>query len=131
MPNGDKPCRIMIVDDDPTSLLLAQEVVKFMGAEPVPHSRGDAALKALDEAAVDLIFMDVHMPGMSGLDVTRKVRQMEYDRGLRRTPIIALTASSMPMELAACLERGMDDVMTKPVSLDTIRRALQKWCPPD
>jgi CheY-like chemotaxis protein len=36
----------------------------------------------------------------------------------------------MPMELAACLERGMDDVMTKPVSLDTIRRALHKWCPP-
>lgn len=130
MPSGEKPCRIMVVDDDPTSLLLAQEVIKFMGAEPVALSRGELALRELDSAAVDLIFMDVHMPGMSGLEVTRRVRQMEYDRGLRRTPIIALTASSMPMELAACLERGMDDVMTKPVSLDTMRRALHRWCEP-
>lgn len=131
MPSGESPCRIMVVDDDPTSLLLAKEVIKFMGAEPVAFSRGELALQELDTAAVDLIFMDVHMPGMSGLEVTRRVRQMEYDRGLRRTPIIALTASSMPMELAACLERGMDDVMTKPVSLDTMRRALNRWCRQD
>jgi CheY-like chemotaxis protein len=65
---------------------------------------------------------------LSGLELTQQIRTREAQDGRQRMPIIALTASAMPHELAACLERGMDDAMTKPFVM--LRQMLERWCPP-
>jgi CheY-like chemotaxis protein len=67
---------------------------------------------------------------LSGLELTQQIRTREAQEGRQRMPIIALTASAMPHELAACLECGMDDAMTKPFVIDVLRQMLERWCPP-
>ena len=119
----------MIVDDDEVNLLLAQEVVKFLGAVPIAYVDPEAALKGLLTERADIVFMDLHMPGISGLELTQRIRQAEVQLGSKRVPIVALTASAMPNELARCLESGMDDTMTKPFSFEDLRAKLDHWCP--
>lgn len=125
--SGLPPCRAMVVDDDETNLLLAAEVLRLFGAEPIPWSSGAAAYEAFQREPVDLIFMDIHMPGMDGLELTDLIRAFEQRTGRRRTPIVALTASVLPHELSACLAHGMDDALTKPFAFDALRSALSRW----
>ena len=118
----------MVVDDDETNLILATEVVRMYGDEPIVWNSSTAALEYVQRDRVDLIFMDVHMPGMSGLELTRQIRALERQQGRRRTPIIALTASAMPDEQAQCLANGMDDVMTKPFQFEALKAMIDRWC---
>jgi two-component system, sensor histidine kinase len=127
--DGSRTCQVVVVDDDPVNLALAEEVIRFMGAEPITFLDGETALREIRVRDVDMIFMDVHMPGLNGLELTKKRREEEAARHLPRLPIIALTASAMPHELAACLDNGMDDVMTKPFGFDAMRSKLERWCP--
>jgi CheY-like chemotaxis protein len=123
-------CRVMVVDDDQTNLVLASEVIRMFGHEPIVWDSSAAAFEAIQRERVDLIFMDVHMPGMSGLELTQQIRALEHRQGRRRTPIIALTASAMPEERAECLANGMDDVMTKPFQFASIKAMIDRWCEP-
>ena len=68
--------------------------------------------------------MDIHMPVMDGLAATRAIRAMEAERGLARTPIVALTAAVADEDRAQCLEAGVDEVMAKPVKAETLHEAL-------
>ncbi|HEX5688174.1 MAG TPA: response regulator [Ideonella sp.] len=122
--------RVMVVDDDQSNLILASEVVRMFGHEPIVWGSSAAALEAIQSDHVDLIFMDVHMPGMSGLELTQQIRALEHRQGRRRTPIVALTASAMPEERAECLANGMDDVMTKPFQFAAIKAMIDRWCEP-
>lgn len=120
--------RVMVVDDDQTNLLLASEVVRMFGDEPIAWNNSAAAFEAILRDSVDLIFMDVHMPGMSGLELTQLIRKLERQQGRPRTPIIALTASAMMEEQAECIAHGMDDVMTKPFQFEAIKAMIDRWC---
>ena len=122
-------CRVMVVDDDETNLLLATEVLRLFGAQTVAWSNSAAAFQAFQQESVDMIFLDVHMPGMGGLELADKIREVEQHTGRRRTPIVALTASAMPHELEACLQHGMDEVMTKPFVFSALKATLHRWCP--
>jgi CheY-like chemotaxis protein len=70
--------------------------------------------------------MDIQMPELDGLDATRAIRADERSRGRPRTPIFALTASAMSDEQAACREAGMDDVLSKPLTLEVLTRRLAR-----
>ena len=119
--------RVMVVDDDAVNLLLAREVLTLFGLAPVTWPDGLDALQDFERREFDLIFMDVHMPGINGLELTDRMREVEARTGRRRTPIVALTASAMPHELAECRRRDMDAVLPKPFTLDAMRQVLERW----
>ena len=120
--------RVMVVDDDAVNLLLASEVLTLFGVEVVTWNNGHEALRDFEARPFKLVFMDVHMPGMSGLEVTERVRAVEKARGWARTPIVALTASTMPDEQQECLRRDMDAVLAKPFAFAEMRNVLDRWC---
>jgi CheY-like chemotaxis protein len=99
----------------------------MFGLEPVTWQDGAAALIDFENREFGLIFMDVHMPSISGLELTGKIRELEAETGRPRTPIVALTASAMPHELEECRRRDMDAVLPKPFRLDAMRQVLSKW----
>ncbi|MCC0029669.1 MAG: response regulator [Brucellaceae bacterium] len=73
-----------------------------------------------------MILMDVSMPEMNGLEATRAIREMEKETGTR-TPIVGVTAHSLRGDQEKCMEAGMDDYMSKPISPDMIGAKIAKW----
>jgi CheY-like chemotaxis protein len=72
----------------------------------------------------DRILMDLHMPGMDGLEATRRIRAMEAEKNGRRTPILALTANASAEDREACLAAGMDGFLVKPLDRERLAAAL-------
>ena len=91
-------------------------------------SNGLAAIKTIQGAAdlYALILMDWQMPVMDGLEATHAIRQWEGSRG-QHIPIIGMTANAMKGDREKCLGAGMDDYVSKPVSLTELRRVLTRW----
>ncbi len=105
---------VLVVEDNRTNRALVAAMLK---REPVALSMacdGAEAVRAFEERAFGLILMDLSMPGMDGLEATRRIRAIE--RGARRTPIVALTANAMDGDRARCLEAGMDGFLSKPIA---------------
>ncbi len=75
--------------------------------------------------AYDLIFMDCQMPEMSGMEATRNIRASE--NGLKRVPIVALTAGVMEWERVSCMECGMDEFVSKPVRVADLEGVIRRW----
>ncbi len=99
-------------------------MLRRMGLETALASNGaDAIARAVAEPW-DVVFMDVRMPGIDGLEATRRIRQQLAGRKLR---IVALTANAMEEDRAACLAAGMDDFITKPVGQEELRARLAAW----
>ncbi|MDO9430415.1 MAG: response regulator [Pseudomonadota bacterium] len=114
--------RILLVEDNPINALLARALLTREGCRVDQAGGGEEALAALSVGVYDLILMDMRMPGMSGLEAARRVRE----RGLR-TPMVALTANAFEEDRHACLAAGMDDFLVKPLSSDALRAALARW----
>ncbi len=110
-PHG-RPC-ILAVDDNSANLKLAHVFLTGLGAEADTAASGFEALSKVKQRRYDLIFMDVQMPGMDGVETTLKIRQLENGR---HTPIIALTAHALAEEKEQLLKSGFDDYLTKPIA---------------
>lgn len=120
--------RVLVVDDHVPSLAVAAQALRAFGCEVMEAHRGEEALDIVSSTPVDLIFMDVHLGGLSGIDVTRSIRRRETGTG-RHLPIVAVTASAMPHERELCVEAGMDEVLIKPIRLMDLYQRLAKWAP--
>lgn len=114
--------RILLVEDNPINALLARALLTREGCRVDQAGGGEEALAALSVGDYDLILMDMRMPGMSGLEAARRVREQGV-----RTPMVALTANAFEEDRHACLAAGMDDFLVKPLSPDTLRAALARW----
>ncbi len=114
--------RVLLADDNPINTLLARALLTRAGCVVDRAATGEEALTALEKAPYDLVFMDMRMPGMDGLDAARELRR----RG-DRTPIIALTANAFEDDRRACLASGMDDFLTKPLEPKALQAALARW----
>jgi CheY-like chemotaxis protein len=112
--------RILIVDDNPVNLKLAADVLEAAGFAIDRAVDAEQAQHALTEAIPDLILMDIALPGMDGLTLTRKLKA---DPRLGNIPIIALTASAMKGDEHKALEAGCTNYITKPI--DTRKLAQQ------
>jgi len=121
--------RVLVVEDNPVNCLVIEALLAGMGLTLTTVRDGQQALDALQRGDVmpDLILMDIQMPVMDGYTATQRIRQWEADNHRTRIPIIALTADAFEEDHQHCLAVGMDDFLTKPISLATLQRALFKW----
>jgi len=109
--------RILIVDDHPINLKLAADVLSLAGYGVSTAANAEQALTVLREVRPDAILMDIAMPGMDGLALTRLLRT---DIRLAGVPIIALTASAMKGDDTKAIEAGCDGYITKPIDTRTL-----------
>ncbi len=125
-PGGGK---ILLVDDNATNRLVASKLLEKSGFSVEVAEDGLQALKALESSPFDLVFMDIQMPGMDGLEVTRRLRAGEGGDLNRAVPVIALTAHVQPEDRGKCLAAGMNDYLPKPVDARALRKAADRWLP--
>ena len=114
--------RVLVVDDNPINLRVATSLVRKAGFEVDGVSTGGEALTAAGLTTYVAVLMDCHMPEMDGFETTEKIRALPAPFGV--VPIIALTASTSPEDILACRRSGMNEVLAKPVSLETLQRVL-------
>nr|WP_256737595.1 response regulator [Pseudomonas sp. dw_358] len=126
-PSGDRPPRVLCVDDNPANLLLVQTLLEDLGARVLAVDTGLAAIQAVQDETFDLVLMDVQMPGMDGRETTEKIRLWESVQPGPALPIVALTAHAMANEKRALLQSGMDDYLTKPISERQLAQVVLKW----
>ena len=161
---GSRDARILLAEDDATNRAVARGLLRKLGITRVDLAAdGNEVLEALSRKPYDLILMDVQMPGMDGLEATRRIRgrqktedgrqktepqtpalpdEMDAERAgvdmssvfslqssVSRIPIIAMTAHAMQGDRAICLEAGMDDYVTKPISAKALAAVLARWLP--
>ncbi|WP_035060231.1 ATP-binding protein [Andreprevotia chitinilytica] len=122
------PLRILVVDDHPVNLKVMGSQLSWLGYAPICVGNAIGALQHYGEG-VDLILTDCQMPGMSGLELTRRIRAQEACEGRPRIPVIGYTANALPEEHQKCRAAGMDDVLVKPVELVRISQVLADWFP--
>ena len=116
---------VLLVDDNLANLQLASELLRGLNTQVVQASNGKQAIDACNDNEFDVIFMDIQMPGMDGMEATRHIRALE--QGKRRTPIIALTAHTITEQKAELLIAGMDDCISKPVSEAQLAHIINRW----
>ena len=120
-----KPLRILLAEDNLINQKLLKTMLVKAGYQVEVAANGHEAVDKFSVAsdAYDLVFMDVQMPGMDGIEATRKIRQ----RGFSTTPIVALTASALPEDKDICLKAGMNDYLSKPIRQDQVLGMIEKW----
>lgn len=114
---------ILVAEDNAVNQQMAIECLRSLNHECQVVGNGQAAVEASAKTTYDVIFMDVHMPIMDGLEATRQIRKLPNGS---RPYIAALTAYAMPGDKARCLEAGMDDYIAKPCRAQNLARILQK-----
>jgi len=128
MPSSGHPFRILLADDSVSNQEVAVGLMKKLGYPRVDVvANGAEALKTLENLPYDLVFMDVQMPEMDGLEATRRIRASHAAVDNQRIPIIAMTAHALAKDREKCLEAGMDDFMTKPIMPSVLRTVLGRW----
>jgi CheY-like chemotaxis protein len=119
------PIRILLAEDNAINALLTRTLLEAEGHTVDTVEDGVLAVEAMKSSKYDLIFMDMRMPNMDGLEATRKIRAMDnVSKGL---PIIALTANAFDDDRNACFDSGMNDFMTKPVSAEELSEMVRTW----
>ena len=129
-PSSLKPARtldVLVVEDNAVNRTLALRLLQRWGHRAAIAEDGRQALERLETARFDAVLMDMQMPVMDGLEATRRWRAVERaDAAGRRVPILGLTANAMQSDRDACLEAGMDDYLSKPLSSEKLFDALER-----
>ena len=113
---------VLLVEDNPINQLVASRMLENLGCDVSIVSDGLEAIEAVEEDRFSMVLMDCHMPNLDGWSATRALRAAGW-----RLPIVALTASVMPDEIARCHSSGMDDYLSKPLEQHKLHRALLRW----
>ncbi|HEX8060585.1 MAG TPA: response regulator, partial [Cyclobacteriaceae bacterium] len=117
------PLRILIAEDNLINQKLTERVLSKLGYESKIVSNGKEVLEEVDRNKYDLIFMDIQMPEMDGLETTRTIRSS----GGNQPVIVAITANAMQGDREKCLEAGMNDYLSKPIKLELLVATLEKY----
>ncbi len=120
--NGKRNGKVMLVEDTESVVLMLTDFLKFMGYEVAVARNGIQAVDIVEQEKPDAILMDVMMPGMDGLEATRRIRKLN---SMQKIPIIALTALAMPGDREQCIAAGMNDYLRKPVMMQDLAQVLE------
>jgi PAS domain S-box-containing protein len=121
--------RVLLVEDQPVNIKLATGLLTKIGCDVRVAENGREALDALEGESFDLVFMDVQMPVMDGLESTQRIRERELRTGTR-IPIVAMTAHAMKTDRERCLDAGMDAYLSKPIRAVDVREMVERWAMP-
>ncbi|WP_237716941.1 ATP-binding protein [Cupriavidus basilensis] len=117
----------LLVEDNAINQEVARDLLELVGMDVHVAGDGPQALAALKEHAFDIVLMDIHMPGMDGIETTGVIR---HGLGLQALPVLALTADVMSADRIRCIEGGMNDHISKPIDAEAMFRTIAAWLPP-
>jgi CheY-like chemotaxis protein len=120
---------VLVAEDNEINALLMRSLLTRLGHQAVVTTSGEEALESWLSAKsagtpYDLVLMDIQMPGLDGIETTRRIRAREADSSSRQTPILALTANTLVEDRYACFEAGMDGFLIKPLDREKLADAL-------
>jgi CheY-like chemotaxis protein len=123
------PLSVLVVDDTPVNLLVVEILLKKLWPHCIIHTAdsGANALQACAGTAFTLVLMDVVMPHMDGLETTRQLLSPSFSSLGHKPFVVGLTAHSLASETQACLDAGMDAVLSKPIDPEAVSLSLQKY----
>ncbi|WP_246109231.1 hybrid sensor histidine kinase/response regulator [Vulcaniibacterium gelatinicum] len=125
---GRWSARVLLVEDNPVNLLVAQRLLNVLGLDCDTAVNGEAALMRMRDGHYDLVLMDCQMPVLDGYTATRRWREYEAADGTgAHLPIVAMTANAMAGDRQRCLDAGMDDYLSKPVTRGQLESCLHRW----
>lgn len=122
--------QVLLVEDNELNLEIAVELLKYAGLEITIAKNGLEGLdkfKAAPPGTYTLILMDIQMPVMNGLEAAKAIRALPV-KDAQTIPIVAMTANAFPEDIAATLQAGMNEHLSKPIDLEQFHSILQKWC---
>ena len=126
--SGRMPLRLLLTDDNPINQKVALRLLKQMGYSADVAGNGREAVAAFERKLYDIIFMDVQMPELDGVEATRRIRELEQSRtGVGPVVIVAMTANAMLGDREKCLAAGMNDYLSKPVKPEALQETIQRW----
>jgi len=114
--------RVLLVEDMEANREVCRLFLEYLGVETDEADNGFDALAMLQRGSYDLVLMDIQMPQMDGLSAARSIREKGFD-----VPVVAMTAHAMPSHRRECVESGMDDMLTKPFTMEGLRDVLHRW----
>lgn len=127
LPPPDDSQLILVAEDNSVNQEIIRRQLQHLGYDCVITDNGQSALEHWRARPYGLLLTDCYMPDMDGITLTKTIRQHEQADSLPRLPIIALTANAMRGEAERCIQAGMDDYLSKPLQLATLRHLLARW----
>jgi CheY-like chemotaxis protein len=124
-----QPLRLLVADDNAVNRSVAVHLLKRLGYSPAVVVNGIEVLQALETHVFDIIFLDVQMPEMDGYETARRIRASGKASDPEHPRLIAMTGNVMPGDRTLCLAAGMDDFIAKPVRVQALQAALERWGP--
>jgi CheY-like chemotaxis protein len=120
--------RVLLAEDNQINAVLATTLMRRAGHKVDIAVNGDEAVRAVAGGPYDIVFMDMHMPVLDGLEASRRIRALGGRKGA--VPIVALTANAMASDRQKCIAAGMNDFLSKPFEPQDIHAMLAKWGAP-
>jgi two-component system, cell cycle response regulator DivK len=115
---------VVCIEDNATNMLLVSRIVEVEGHKLLQAEDGHKAIELLNSCNPDIILLDINIPGISGLDLARMIRQSER---LSSVPVIATTANVLVGDKERCIEAGCDDYLPKPLDIRKLREMLRYY----
>jgi CheY-like chemotaxis protein/anti-sigma regulatory factor (Ser/Thr protein kinase) len=129
--SGGRRGRILVAEDNAINRLVAVGLLESLGYAVQAVETGGQAVEAVQRGQYDLVLMDLHMPDLDGFAATAAIRQEERAAGQqRRLPIVALTADAMTGDAEKSLAAGMDDHLSKPLTVERLALVVERWLTP-
>ena len=122
--------RVLVVEDNPVNQMVARKMIERLGCWVDVAADGVEALATLSSGGLhSLVFMDIQMPNMDGYEATAEIRRRESEEGRLPVSIVAMTANAMEGDREEALRAGMDDYISKPLTLEALEAVLKRWLP--
>ncbi len=126
-PQSPGKAHILLVEDNSSNIIVAGALLDMCGYSYEVARTGKDALAMLQKKSFDVVLMDVQMPEMNGLDVTRYIRAEEQAQGRPRIPIIGMTAHALAKDRQRCIDAGMDDYIAKPFNIEDLVEMIKRF----
>jgi signal transduction histidine kinase/CheY-like chemotaxis protein len=118
----------LVADDNMINRKLINIILDNLGVDVTLVSNGQEAVDAFESKRYDIVFMDIQMPVMDGLEASKKILTYEENMGLEHVPVVALTADSLPGDREKYISKGMDDYATKPLNVEVLKKIISTHC---